>query len=509
MEKKLSIVERALLSLEKAGNKLPDPVTLFVVIILIMIGASYVLATLGVEVVNPATHETVKAVSLLSEEGLRKMFTNVVKNFQGFPPLGLVLVTMLGVGVAERSGLMEAAMKHSVSRIAPAYVTLLIIFVGLMSNAAGDAGLIVLPPLAASIYYALGRNPLAGLFTAYFAAAGGFHANLLVNMTDVLETSFTIPAAQLVAPNYDSSPAMNYYFIAASLVVLLGFIYYISVRVIEPRLGTYVPHEGLQVEKFGDDNADLELKGIKWAGICAGIFAIIVVLLCLGDHPFMGDDKTGSLLSTKAPLMAGIVPLVMLFFLVPGIVYGWVTGSIKNDKDVVTMMNQTMGGMGGYIVLAFIASQFLAYFKWSNMGLIIAIQGAKALQDAGFVGIALIVCFIFLSSFINLFIGSASAKWAIMAPVFVPMFYLVGYDPALTQMAYRIGDSITNPISPLFPYFPIVIAFAAKYVPKIGMGTLISNMLPFSVVVGIVWVLLLVVFILLGIPMGPDGGIYV
>lgn len=222
----------------------------------------------------------------------------------------------------------------------------------------------------------------------------------------------------------------------------------------------------------------------------------------------MADPATNTLLNFKSPLMQGMVPLVLLSFLIPGLAYGKVTGSIKSDKDVVRMMGESMSSMGSYIVLAFIAAQFLAYFNWSNLGLIIAVKGAEFLKNAGFVGVALILSFTVLSSFVNLFIGSGSAKWAIMAPVFVPMFLLVGYDPALTQIAYRIGDSLTNPISPLFPYFPVLVAFAQRYAPKTGIGTIIANMLPYTVAFSIFWSILLVIFIIFNLPLGPDGGIY-
>lgn len=506
--KKQSLLERMLASLERAGNKLPDPVALFVGIIIFMVILSAVLAAFDVSVVNPANNKTIKAVSLLNQEGLQKMLTGVVSNFQGFPPLGLVLVTMLGVGVAEKTGLMEVAMKNSVSKVSPKVVTLLIIFIGLISNAAADAGIIILPPLAASIYYGLGRNPLAGMFTAYASVVAGFHANIMVNITDVLETSFTIPAAQIIMPTYQATPALNYYFIVASTVLLLIVSYFVSSKIIEPRLGEYIAPPEIQADHESNEDNPNESKGLRWAGISVLIMLVILIALTIGDNAFLRDPKTHSLLDGHSPLMKGLVPIVLILFLVPGIIYGIITGKIKSDRDIVHMMNSSMAGMGGYIVLAFVAAQFLAYFNWSNMGIILAVKGAEFLQNAGFTGIGLIIGFIILSCVINIFIGSASAKWAIMAPVFVPMFLLLGYDPALTQMAYRIGDSITNAISPLFPYFPIIVAFAEKYQPKAGIGTVISNMIPYTVSFGIFWTILLIIFILFNLPLGPDGGIY-
>lgn len=503
-----SLLNRILYKLEVIGNKLPDPVTLFVIITAIIIICSAIMASLNVSVINPANGKEIKAISMLTPESLQRILSNIVKNFQTFPPLGMVLVTMLGVGVAEKTGLMETAMKRSIAKISPKLVTLLIIFLGINSNMAADAGFIVLPPLAASIYMNLGRNPLAGMFTAYASVAGAFHANIIVNMTDVLETSFTIPAAQIVFAEYAASPAMNYYFILISSVILMFVAYFVSVKIIEPRLGKYEIPAELKVDAGDFKDNPKESKGLKYAGISLLLYVALIVYLCIGDNALLRDPATQSLLSPKAPLMSGLVAIVLFAFLIPGIVFGIVTGSIKNDRSVVKMMNATMAGMGGYVVLAFMAAQFLAFFNWSNMGIIIAVKGAEFLKNAGFVDIGLILGFIVLSSFVNMFIGSASAKWAIMAPVFVPMFLLVGYDPAITQMAYRIGDSITNPISPLFPYFPIIIAFAERYMPKCGIGTIISNMLPFTISFGIFWTILLIIFMVFNLPLGPDGGIY-
>lgn len=503
------LLQRFLGTLETAGNKLPDPVTLFFVLCVAIIFISHFIASMGVSVVHPSTHKVVNAVSLLTRENLQQVLGKVVANFQGFPPLGLVLVTMIGVGVAERTGLMESAMKQSLTKVSPRVVTLLIILIGICANAAGDAGFIVLPPLAASIYMALGRHPLAGMFVAYGSIAAGFSANLIVNMLDVLITGFTIPAAQVVDPNYNASPAMNFYFLFASTFVLTIVGYFVNEKIVEPRLGTFDASESLVTsDSLNEAITEKESRGLRNALITLVIYVAIVIALCIGDNPFMADPATKMILNFKSTLMQGMVPLVLLMFLIPGLAYGLTTGSIKNDKDVVRMMGESMSSMGSYIVLAFIAAQFLAYFNWSNLGLIIAVKGAEFLTTAGFTGVALILAFTVLSAFVNLFIGSGSAKWAIMAPVFVPMFLLVGYDPALTQIAYRIGDSLTNPISPLFPYFPVLVAFAQRYVPKCGIGTIIANMLPYTVAFAIIWSIILTGFIVFNLPLGPDGGIY-
>ncbi|WFD10538.1 AbgT family transporter [Tepidibacter hydrothermalis] len=499
------LFSRFLNGIEIVGNKLPDPVTLFVILCALIIILSKVLFMANVSVVHPLTQKTVNVVDLMSKDGLRGILTGIVGNFQGFPPLGLVLVVMLGAGVAEKSGLMESALKNSISKVPKSLITGMIIFAGILANAAGDAGFIVLPPLAAIVFLGIGRHPLIGMFAAYAGVAGGFSANVMVSMIDVLLAGFTIPAAQMIDPSYQATPAMNFYFLLASTIVILIASVIITEKIIAPRFDKY---EGDSDSEAVSEITEDEKKGLKWAGISLFLIVAILVGLCIGDNAFMKDPETNSLLASKAPLMKGLVPIITLIFFIPGLVYGKVTKRIKNDKDVVTMMGQSMSEMGMYIVLAFAASQFLALFTISNIGVIISVKGAESLKNMGFTGFGLIIGFIILSGFINIFVGSASAKWAIMAPVFVPMFLLLDYNPAVTQVAYRIGDSITNPISPLFPYFPIILAFARKYDKEAGMGTIIANMLPYSIVYGIIWIILMVVFMQFNIPLGPGAGIY-
>jgi len=504
--KSTGLIERILNKIQKAGNALPDPVTIFLLISFAVLLISWWASKAGVSVVHPSTQETVSVVNLMTREGLQKAFTSIVKNFQGFPPLGLVLVVMLGAGVAEKSGLIAAAMRHSIAKIPAKMVSVAIIAIGVVANAFGDAGLIVLPPLAALVFLMIGRHPLVGMYAAYAGVAGGFAANIMVNMSDVLAASFTIPAAQVIDPNYQGTPAMNLYFIMVSTVFLIIIGAWVTEKIIAPRFETYVPDESLKAEI--DATSDKEKKGLTWAGITFGALLLIVVALSVGDNAFMADPETGSLLAYTSPLMQGIVPLITIIFFIPGIVYGKVTGSIKNDKDAAKMMGDAMKEMGPYIVLAFAASQFLAFFTWSNLGVVLSVKGADTLRAAGLTGIGLIIGFIIISSLINIFVGSASAKWAIMAPIFVPMFMLLGFDPALSQMAYRIGDSITNPLTPLLPYFPILLGFARKYDKNVGMGTMISNMLPYSVAFGIMWTILLIIFFVFKLPLGPGGNIY-
>ncbi len=345
------------------------------------------------------------------------------------------------------------------------------------------------------------------MFAAYAGVAGGFAANIMVNMSDVLAASFTIPAAQVIDPSYQGTPAMNLYFIMASVPMLVVLGALVTEKIVAPRFPSYEPTEELAMEMEVEENEN-EPKGLKWAGISFLAMLLSIVLLSIGENSFMADPATGSILAYASPLMQGIVPLITIIFFVPGIVYGKITGSIKNDKEAARMMGESMRDMGPYIVLAFVASQFLAYFNWSNLGIVLSVKGAETLKAAGLTGIGLIVGFIGISALINIFVGSASAKWAIMAPIFVPMFMLLDFDPALSQMAYRIGDSITNPLTPLLPYFPILLAFARKYDKNVGMGTMISNMLPYSIVFFVMWTVLLIIFMVFNIPLGPGGGIY-
>ncbi|WP_027626834.1 AbgT family transporter [Clostridium lundense] len=496
-------LERILNKVEVIGNKMPDPVSIFGILCLVIMAISWIAA--GVSVENPADNKTVSIVNLVSRDGFRKILMECVTKFQQFPPLGMVLVVMLGAGVAEKSGLMTVAMKTSIVKVPKSLVTGTIILVCILADAAGDAGFILLPPLAATIFLSIGRHPLIGMFAAYAGVAGGFSSNLMVNMTDVLMASFTIPAAQMIDPSYRGTPAMNIYFMVASTVILVLCGVFVTEKIIAPRFEKYDTNS-----LFGDENneiTDVEKKALKWSGMSVLIMIAIVILLSIGKNSFMADPETGSLLAWESPLMQGLIPIITLMFLVPGIIYGKMTGVIKNDKDAVAMMSESMKDMGSYIVIAFAASLFIALFNWSNIGIVMSVNGAGILKNSGFGGIGIIIGFIILESIINIFIGSASAKWAIMAPIFVPMLLLLGYNPAVTQMAFRIGDSITNPISPLFPFFPMLITFVRKYDKEAGIGTIVSNMIPYSIVFAIAWTLLLVMFVMFNIPLGPGGAI--
>lgn len=494
---KPSSIDKFLAFIEKLGNKLPDPITLFFILSVVAILISAIAASLQISVVNPANGETISAVSLLTPDGIRQIFTKAVENFTGFKPLGVVLVAMLGVGVAEYTGLLSALLRQLVF-VAPArFICPVVVFAGIMSNVASDAGYVVLVPLGALIFLAYNRHPLAGLAAVFAGVSGGFSANLMISTLDPLLAGLSQSAAQLIKPEYQVTATANYYFMAVSTFIITGIGWFVTEKIIEPRLGSYEQNEEAQMQQL----TPAERKGLRWAGYALLAFIAFILVLVLPSQGILRDPKTFTII--PSPFIQSIVFIVTLLFLITGIVYGKVSGSIKNDKDVAKAMSNSMSSMGYYIVLAFFAAQFIAYFSWSNLGIIMAVNGANLIKSTGFTGVPLLILFILVSLVLNLFLGSASAKWAIMAPVFIPMFMLVGYSPELIQAAYRIGDSATNIITPLMPYLPIVLAFGQKYDKNLGLGTLISLMLPYSVAFLIGWLILFIIWFVFGLPWGP------
>ncbi len=502
--KKSSLFNRFLDWIEKYGNKLPDVLTLFTIFTGLILVSSFIAGKLKWSAVNPATNETITAVNLLDGKGIVKILTEMVNNFMSFPPLGLVLVVMLGVGLAESTGLVSAFMRRVVLASPKFLILPIIVLIGMLGNAAADAALIVLPPIAALVFMTLGRHPIAGLALGYAAVSGGFSANLILNMLDALVAGFTISSAQIIDPNYDASPAMNYYFLFASTFVLLPVAVFVCSKIVEPRLGEHT------LEAQVDTKAELtkeEKVGLRWAGVSVVVFLVIMAFLTIPESALLRNAETGSLVE-DSPFMQGLVPLMLFFFFIPAFFYGIGAKVIKSDKDVAEHLTKAMSGMGYYIVLAFIAAQMITYFNWSNLGSIIAIKGATFLQNTGLTGLPMLIAFILFCAVVNLLIASSSAKWALLGPVFVPMFMIIGYNPAFTQLAYRIGDSITNTITPMLAYFAILLTFAKKYDPKMGVGTLMSVLLPYSIGFTIFWTILFAVWYWLGLPIGPGEYIH-
>ncbi|SES93966.1 AbgT family transporter [Anaerobranca gottschalkii] len=489
--------------IEKVGNRLPHPITLFFILSVITLILSWFVSYLGISVIHPVTGETVQAVNLLSREGVQNIFSRAVSNFTGFAPLGTVLVAMLGVGVADRTGLIKALLKLLVLGAPDRLITAAVVFAGIMSNVASDAGYVVLVPLGAIIFAVKGRHPLAGLAAAFAGVSGGFSANLLLSTLDPLLAGLTAESARILDPNYSVAPTVNWYFMIAStfLITIVGT--WVTERIVAPRLGKY---EGKLVEKLEEVTKE-EKKGLLWALIALLLTVAFFAFLTVPENGILRNEQ-GQLIQGVTPFVQSMVPIIALLFLIPGIAFGLAVGTVRNNYDIATYLSKSMEEMGGYIALAFVAGQFVAYFNWSNIGTILAVSGAEFLQTINLTGIPLIVMFVIVTGFINLFLGSASAKWAIMAPVFVPLFMQLGYAPEFTQLAYRIGDSVTNIISPLMPYFAIIIAFAEKYDKNVGIGTLISTMLPYSIAFLITWTLMLIVWFYLLLPIGPGGSIF-
>ncbi|PKE48061.1 AbgT family transporter [Macrococcoides caseolyticum] len=499
--KKKGFINRSLDIIEKSGNKLPDPVVIFISLCLIILFASFVTGKMGVSAKNPADGKVIEAVNLLTPEGIAKIISEAVNNFATFPPLGLVLVVMIGVGVAEKTGYFETLMKYTIEKTPRKIIVPMIILVGILGNAAGDAAPIVLPPIAAMVFIKLGYHPVAGLVMAYASALGGYSASLMIGMSDALIVSFTEPAAKLVDDSVPVNAVMNYYFLCVSTVVLLIAAWFVTVKITIPRFGAYKS----DVHTAAEDVTPTERKAMIYANIALLIAMVVVTLLAVPENGLLRNAKTGSLIQ-DSPLMNGIVPIITVLFFVPGLVYGFVAGTMRSTKKFAEMLGDAMSTMGPFIVIVFFAAQMLAYFKWSNLGTIIAIKGAEALQWQN--GVVLILGVLALSAFINMLIGSASAKWAIMAPILVPMLMLLGFHPAFTQVIYRVGDSITNPITPMMPYLPLLLSYAQRYVKDIGLGTLIAALMPFSVAFGIFWTILLIAWYLTGLPVGPGGPIH-
>ncbi len=500
---RVRVSDRILNRIERTGNRLPHPIILFFILAAATLVLSWVVSLFGVTVEHPATGETIEAVNLLSRDGIQRIFGEAVPNFTGFAPLGVVLVAMLGVGVADKGGLIKALLKKTVLGAPERYITAVVVFAGIMSNVASDAGYVVLVPLGAIVFAAKGRHPLVGLAAAFAGVSGGFSANLVLSSLDPLLAGLTQEAAQIMNPEYTVDPSVNLYFMIAStfLVTILGT--WVTERIVAPRFGEYTGEYREDVEGLSAEERRVLRAAL--AGFLA--FLVLVLLMTVPETGVLrGED--GELIGAATPFVAGMVPLIAVFFFIPGLTYGYASGTIKSSNDVARFMSSTMSDMGGYVALAFAAGQFVAYFSWSNLGTILAVAGADFLQAIDFTGLPLIIVFIIVAGFVNIFIGSASAKWAIMAPVFVPMLMQLGYSPEFAQMAYRIGDSVTNIITPLMPYFAIIIAFAQKWDKNVGIGTLIATMIPYSIVFLLGWTVLLVIWFVLGLPIGPVGTIF-
>ncbi len=500
---KKSRFARILDKIEVIGNKLPHPATLFLMMAVLVAVLSWLGSAFGLQATHPATGEIIQVRNLLDADGIRWIYTNVEHNFVKFPPLGLVLVILVGIGVAEGSGLFTVLVRQLVLGAPKRLITAAIIVAGIFSHLASEVGYVILIPLGAMIFHALGRHPMAGFAAAFAGVSAGFGSNFLIGSVDPILAGLSTSAAQIIDPEMNINPMVNYFFMVASgiMVVVVGT--WITEKIVEPRLGKYEGTEQpLEIEQI----TPLERKGLRWAGYGTLVFLALMAWTIIPENGLLRNPETGEVL--RSPFFSGIVVGLLFLFMVPGMIYGIIVKSIKNDKDVVKHMTHSMKGMSGYIVLVFFAAQFIYWFNYSNLGLVLAIDGADFLSRIGFTGIPLILAFLVLSAILNMFMGSASAKWAIMAPVFIPMFMLLGYHPGFTQAAFRIGDSVTNVITPMMSYFALIVTYAQRYDEKNGIGTIISLMIPYTVIFMIAWAILITLWMWLGVPVGLDGPVH-
>ncbi len=505
-ETRATLLTKCLGVIERVGNALPQPATLFLICALGVVVFSDIVARSGAEVVHPGTGATIQPVSLLTVNGLHRILTGMVTNFTGFAPLGTVLVALLGIGVAESSGLIGAAMRLLVLSSPRRLLTVVVVFAGVMSNTASEIGYVLLVPLAAIIFQAAGRHPIAGLAAAFAGVSGGYSANLLLGTIDPLLSGLTQEAAQIIEPGVKVNPACNYYFMFVSTFMITAVGSWVTEKLVVPRLGAWrgqpavaANPEQTRSTEFGP-LSQLEKRGLWFSFAAALVFGGLLALGTIPKQGFLRDPKTFDLL--HSPFMSGIVAFIFFGGVLIGLAYGIGAKSIRNDNDAIKGMAKSMETLGGYLVLVFFAAQFVAYFNWTNLGLIVAVKGAATLKAMGLGGFPLLLGLVFLSAIINLFMGSASAKWAVMAPVFVPMFMLLGFPPEVIQAGYRVGDSCTNIISPMMSYFALIIAFFQRYEPNAGIGTLVATMLPYSVAFLIAWSALLAIWCAFDLPFG-------
>lgn len=487
---------------EKGGNALPHPATLFAIFAVFVVLLSGFLSLFDISALHPRTGEMIEPVNLMSKAGLGRILKEMVTNFTSFAPLGTVLVAMLGIGVAESSGFIATVLRLLVTSAPKRLLTFVIVFSAILSNTASEVGYVLLVPLGAIIFLAVGRHPLAGMAAAFAGVSGGYSANLLLGTIDPLLAGLSEEAAKIIDPEYLVNPAANFYFMFVStfFIALVGT--WVTEKIVIPRLGVYDGEE--QPEELRKLSKD-EKRGLKYAGVAGVLLTAFLLFGIIPEHGYLRGEN-GDIL--RSPFLMGIVAIIFIAAALLGVAYGIGAKTYKNDSDVMKGMGKAMETLGIYIVLTFFAAQFVAYFKWTNIGLIFAIESAGFIKSLELGSIPLMIAFIILVGVLNLFMGSASAKWAILAPAFIPMFMLLGYSPELVQNTYRIGDSVTNIISPMMSYFALIVAFFQRYDKKAGIGTIIATMLPYTFFFFMVWVVILIIWLLLGWPVGPDSGLY-
>lgn len=484
---------------ERLGNALPNPAVMFLFLTIAVLLLSAFVTFIDMKAIHPVTQEVLTPINLLSANGLRYVLVEMVKNFTSFAPLGTVLVAMLGFSVAEKSGLLSTLLRLVVLNSPKKLLVPAVLLAGVLSHSGGDIGYVLLIPLAALTFHSAGLHPIAGLTICFAGVSGGFAANMLLSTADPLLSGISQEAAKILNPAYVVTPLSNYYFMASSslLIITVGTI--IANKITIPFLGEYKGEGGDKVSEL----TSVEKKGLLYAGIMGLILVAFLLFGLIPEDGYLRDPASPEFLKSAA--LKGVVAIIFFFGALPGLVYGYTTGKFKNQNDVIDSMQEAMKTMAPYLVMVFFAAQFIQIFSFSNIGLILAVKGSEVLKELGLGPVPLMLGFVALTVLLDLVIGSASAKWALMAPIFVPMFMLLGISPELSQASYRVADSVVNIISPLMPYFPLVLAFATKYDPKAKVGTVIALMLPYSIGFLIFWSLMLFFWITLGLPLGPGA----
>ncbi len=494
-------VYRALGWVERAGNKLPDPAMLFVWALVLVWVISWLLGGYEFSVPGQDGVRTLAVSNQLTGPALASFLSKMVTTFTSFAPLGVVLVAMLGVGVAEHTGFINAALKGLISVTPRALLSPMLLLVAIVSHTAADAGYVLVIPLGGIIFYAAGRHPLAGIACAFAGVSGGFSANFIPSGIDPLLQGFTQSAAQILDASREVNPLCNWLFTSVSSLLVIAVGWFLTDKVIEPRLaGTVI--DGDEGELVNVHELSREEKRGVWAAVAAMLLGLVLLVIWVwpDDSPLRAPN--GEISSFAAPIMQSIIPLIFLFFLIPGAVYGYVAGTVESHRDLIKGMSNSMSAMSYYLVMIFACAQFTAAFGSSNLGALLAVEGADFLKALSLPGSITILGIILLTAIVNLLVGSASGKWALLAPIFVPILMQVGLSPELTQAAYRVGDSSTNIITPLMPYFPLVVAFCQRWVKSTGIGTVTSLMLPYSLTLLVSWSLFLVLYWAIGIPLG-------
>ena len=488
-------------TVERVGNKLPDPAMLFVGLLFIVWVLSWLLSYVTFNVVDPRSGDALVINNLLSGSALTEFLSVMVTNFSHFHPVGVVLVAMLGIGVAEATGFINTGLRALLNVTSDRFLTPMVIMVGIASHTAADAGYVLVIPLGGVIFYAAGRHPLAGIAAAFAGVSGGFSASFIPSSIDPLLQGLSQAGARILDPAIELNPLNNYFFTTASSLLIISIGWYVTSKIIEPRLAnTEIDGDAEDLPEM-HDLQDQERKGLRWSLIAMllGVVLLIATALPAGS-PWR--DSGGNISSFQAPLMRSIVSLIFFLFLLPGVVYGIVAGTVKSSKDIIVGMTKSMHSMAYYLVIMFFIAQFVYAFGQSNLGVLLALEGAALLQAMAMPAAVTIVGIIILTAVVNIFVGSASGKWGLLAPIFIPMLMTLGISPDLTQAAYRVGDSSTNIITPLMPYFPLVVVYCQRYVKGTGIGTLTALMLPYSLSFLVLWSIFLIIYFMLGIPLG-------